>query len=319
MAKQKMNEEQWLNQSNVPAMVSHLHGVFAKRKNWHLAALASLAVARQRFSTMSKGQQELIIAAERSALGLGSLDRVIKVYNSMKITTLSLPDINFCHALMAMVSPSDFVLAYQAINPWDRFMFLWEARTWKLSGFAAGADALRDVVGNPFDLVEKPIKRPKCPHCGAQWYYMHEPNVMYCRNCQETWDWPKDAHSSPWLTAEVVSLAIGARNDIRADGTLDPVRLMVLADALDDAGCPEPQLTSHLRATRHHAAGCPPCRFRKAGDPCPHCENGVWARTDDCCNVYCESCMETGDVLPEQPTPHYLGCWVLQMILENQW
>ena len=40
------------------------------------------------------------------------------------------------------------------------------------------------------------------------------------------------------------------------EGTLDPARLAVLADALEDAGCSDADLLSHLRSPGPHVRGC---------------------------------------------------------------
>ena len=39
-------------------------------------------------------------------------------------------------------------------------------------------------------------------------------------------------------------------------GTLDPARLAVLADALEDAGCTDAGLLGHLRGPGPHVRGC---------------------------------------------------------------
>ena len=39
-------------------------------------------------------------------------------------------------------------------------------------------------------------------------------------------------------------------------GTLDPARLTVLADALEDAGCADADLLGHLRGPGPHVRGC---------------------------------------------------------------
>jgi hypothetical protein len=40
------------------------------------------------------------------------------------------------------------------------------------------------------------------------------------------------------------------------EGTLEPARLTVLADALEDAGCNEAELSAHLRSPGPHVRGC---------------------------------------------------------------
>ena len=40
------------------------------------------------------------------------------------------------------------------------------------------------------------------------------------------------------------------------EGTLEPARLAVLADALEDAGCTDGDLLTHLRGPGPHVRGC---------------------------------------------------------------
>jgi hypothetical protein len=60
-----------------------------------------------------------------------------------------------------------------------------------------------------------------------------------------------------WLTPIVTSLATAAYQE-RAlhSGELDPARLAVLADALEEAGCSSAPLLGHLRAAGVHVRGC---------------------------------------------------------------
>ena len=53
-----------------------------------------------------------------------------------------------------------------------------------------------------------------------------------------------------WLTSDAVALARG----VYADGAFD--RLPILADALQDAGCDNPNILDHLRGDRGHVRGC---------------------------------------------------------------
>jgi hypothetical protein len=60
-----------------------------------------------------------------------------------------------------------------------------------------------------------------------------------------------------WLTPTVTGLAAVAYEE-RAlpSGELDTARLAVLADALEDAGCTDPELLTHLRGPGPHVRGC---------------------------------------------------------------
>jgi hypothetical protein len=65
--------------------------------------------------------------------------------------------------------------------------------------------------------------------------------------------------SPAWLTPTVVSLAQAAyeQQDLPS-GHLDPARLAVLADALEEAGCTEVAILDHLRGPGPHVRGCWP-------------------------------------------------------------
>jgi hypothetical protein len=56
---------------------------------------------------------------------------------------------------------------------------------------------------------------------------------------------------------QVVALARGAYDDrLLPAGSLDPARLAVLADALEEAGCDQADILNHLRGPGPHVRGC---------------------------------------------------------------
>jgi hypothetical protein len=60
-----------------------------------------------------------------------------------------------------------------------------------------------------------------------------------------------------WRTPTVVALARAAyENRIMPAGTLEPVRLAVLADVLEEAGCDSPDILDHCRRGGEHVRGC---------------------------------------------------------------
>jgi hypothetical protein len=63
--------------------------------------------------------------------------------------------------------------------------------------------------------------------------------------------------ASSWLTPTVASLAQAAYEE-RAlpSGHLDSARLIILADAVEEAGCTEPSILDHLRSPGPHVRGC---------------------------------------------------------------
>lgn len=145
----------------------------------------------------------------------------------------------------------------------------------------AQAVIIREIIGNPFRPLD--VSSWRCGLCGK-----HESGQMggqdekeFCRDCGESWSWrPKD-----WFTPVVVSLAEAAyakrqERDCQAcrsagtryvpdpcpdcgntalvarSGHLDPARLAVLADALEEAGCTGDGILSHLRSPGPHVRGC---------------------------------------------------------------
>jgi hypothetical protein len=65
------------------------------------------------------------------------------------------------------------------------------------------------------------------------------------------------SRSPVWRTPDVLKLAQAAYEDrILPAGTLDPDRLAVLADALEEAGCDSADILSHLRGPGPHVRGC---------------------------------------------------------------
>jgi hypothetical protein len=60
-----------------------------------------------------------------------------------------------------------------------------------------------------------------------------------------------------WLTPTVINLAtVAYDNRILPGGTLEPARLAVLADALQEAGCSNSAILDHLRGPGPHVRGC---------------------------------------------------------------
>lgn len=122
------------------------------------------------------------------------------------------------------------------------------ARRQNLAGATAAAQAalLRDLCGNPFRPL--PLAPPD------YWIGLPYPPGPLFRV-------PRT-----WLTPTVSPLARAAYEDRLPDGLLDPFRLLVLADALEEAGCDS-------CAVLHHLRGLEPCGTPLRG---PHAR-GCWA------------------------------------------
>jgi hypothetical protein len=101
---------------------------------------------------------------------------------------------------------------------------------------AERAALLREIVGNPW--------RPVTPL-----YHTISGQVRYSDSGATRLGVDPDIQipACPWLTPTVRLLAEAAYADRQADGTLDDVRLAILADCLEEAGCTSEPLLMHLR------------------------------------------------------------------------
>ena len=103
------------------------------------------------------------------------------------------------------------------------------------------ADALRDIDGNPFRPVAieplEPVGILNHPIGGV-------PKGTVLGRCS-------------WLEDETVqNLALAAREQRLPSGHLDPDQLLVLWDALEDAGCKSEPIREHLCSPLPHWLGC---------------------------------------------------------------
>jgi hypothetical protein len=150
---------------------------------------------------------------------------------------------------------------------------------------ATRAALLRCVAGNPF--------RPAyvVHRSGNEWSFDTETSERLGKRCVSI---GMIGHcvlvDREWLTPTVLSLSQAAYDEPLPDGTLDPFRLAVLADALEEAGC---------------VLGC------------THCVDGVWgeynddARTPIACST--PSCAVLAHL--RSAGPHFRGCWVIDLLL----
>ncbi len=139
------------------------------------------------------------------------------------------------------------------------------------------AAILRDLIGNPFRSL--PLWRhEKKPGLGP----IHDPRTDR-------------------VTPEVLAVATATYEERRPDGTLQPDRLAVLSDALEEAGCGEER--------------CASC----------HGEKGSWQPDQGWRDkwVTCGQCDGRGSwpsallAHLRSPGPHYRGCWVVDLILDK--
>jgi hypothetical protein len=150
------------------------------------------------------------------------------------------------------------------------------------------AHLLRDLVGNPFRPVE--------------------------------WRWdPKRLHSSGhhWTIINLAHTAYDQRDPVT--GYLDPVRLSILADALEEDGCADQTLLHHLRGW----------------DLCPMClGKGICTdplKGSDLVRMWsCQMCVSSPRSVPVHSSgiiksagivpagPHVRGCWAVDLLSSKE-
>jgi hypothetical protein len=215
---------------------------------------------------------------------------------------------------------------------------------------ATQAALLRDVVGNPFRPVSLPVAsrgglcaacaRGRHDHCGAQ----VSTSGIRC-GCQVCWG----AARCPWLTPQALTLARAAyeerpgracrrcngfgylRDDWfpgdegrvtcpdcggarRAeDGALDPFRLALLADALEEAGC------GHAETVEGLERGIDTLNFIMSRCTDDEAYRLYQANLDDH-RRRLEVARMPHPLLAHlrSPGPHVRGCWALDLILGKE-
>jgi hypothetical protein len=174
------------------------------------------------------------------------------------------------------------------------------------------AHLLRDIGGNPFKPVKLPAGRRQCDNCegvGKLWEFFG-PDDNYdsaeCYRCAGR-GWLEDG-PCPWLTPTVISLAHAAYDEREEkSGYLTAVRLAVLADSLEEAGC--------------------------VGESCSKCGGDGWRfdippvlAVDYPLNrkEQCEDCQGQGYLSHpllahlRSPGPHVRGCWAVDLLLGKE-
>jgi hypothetical protein len=226
----RMNEPQWLECTYPEKLLIFLRGKASARK----LRLFAVACCRRIWDILQDPRSRAAVeAAERFADGDAPGEELRSAFDAAGAAIrenhmgsrfgkgrAAYPDQAARHAASRVVharAAADWAVRARSISR----SHCKSSRLWHTE-LAAQASLLRDLFGNPF--------RP-APVVEATW--------------------------REWSGRTVVDLARAA-DDCRClpAGTLDTTRLAVLSDALEEAGCTNPDILDHLRGPGPHVRGC---------------------------------------------------------------
>jgi hypothetical protein len=155
------------------------------------------------------------------------------------------------------------------------FALMWQNVLGDAAELAVQADLLREVVGNPFSPVTKVYT--DVTEAAGYWQEFH-------------------------ARKQAVYLAQAAYEERLPDDTLDPFRLSLVADALEEAGCENDKLLRHLRGQEW----CWSCMG----------EDKAWQSCDVCNPDRLSWDLWSGWV--KLRSKHHRGCWALDLVLGKE-
>jgi hypothetical protein len=297
-----VNETEWLMSEDPAAMLEFLrrpaarpmgpdHSMISARK----LRLLACACCRQVWPLLSERSREAVAVAERFADG--------------RATELELHDA-YGDAYEDVASPefeSEFAWSTcsTGIVQVERHLLQWFSVSTKHA--AAQSALLRDVVGNPFRPISlcgnkdhgSVTVRPYCAGCqrlrtpavlmlaNAAYEDRAKQECKACRGHGGRWD---NEAINQWYDCH----ECGGKGIIDG-GTLDPLTLMALADALEEAGMP-------------------------AGEECQECLDFSRRRLWEFLTCHGGTTARKGGELLahlRSPGPHVRGCWALDLILNK--
>lgn len=317
-----MLEAEWLASDDPQAMLASFRREWDKGESYCALSdrklrLFACACARQVWHLLTDDRsRKAVEVAERYADGLAGEDERA----------------HHCGLMHWRSNPKTLGTTYDHIAHWSVSGVhigkdLPPAEVWRIHPGAA--NLLRCIAG-PFRPVElpRPIACEVCDGAGGwgssagKWGGAGGQTMTACQRCRG------EGYFCPWLTQQVRDLAKLAYEDRRRtwkgrqhdhdeptgwveDGSLDPVTLLALADALEEAGCDNAEVLNHLR-----------------GEPCPYCKDAAFDVGDSGRPMEGEAGRRQSQHWARQckcqgtrrlpPGPHVRGCWAISLLLGQE-
>lgn len=243
---------------------------------WHITPsprrlrLAACSALRLRWGELGENHRRCVLAAESHAAGLPG-EPIAQARSRVSW------EAGLDAAARACCSPN--------INRDVRWAF-YDTQTGE-----AGAAVLLDAFGDPFEPLG--LEQFDCQDCLGE---------IPCVKCEyRGWYWA--VITEAYRTEEVRSLALAAWQNAGDSGELESDRLLVLSDALEEAGCEEKDLLEHLRGRQWcHACDAKGGHYSYQGDD---------PTNSRLCGEHwynCHACGGKGMVVPR----HTRACWAVQ-------
>jgi hypothetical protein len=236
-----VNEAEWLARTEPEPMLWHLKGKAPTRKFWSFTAAACVratAFLPREVLQVVSGISEQLAAGEAGPEERRSARQVTALWKERFVTeqdferAVALRELERC-----VDSPGR--MAFASAKGACHF-------AWLTAGWAGQSD-------EPQELQDSERA------AAARNYRHHLADLLRCIFGNPFRPMPSiNPALLAWKDGTMPQLAYSAAYEDRRlpDGTLDPARLALLADALEDTGCTDADLLGHLRSPGPHVRGC---------------------------------------------------------------
>jgi hypothetical protein len=238
-----VTEWEWVTCKDPEPMLEHLRSKAGERN----VRLFACACCRRIWKLLSEGCRNAVVTAERFAENEAALEELVAAYHT----------VNALRPPLGNHSPH--------VSPgWE----YWAAEATTLTAsspeaFPSNASVSYDqTVYNYLDILSSAANSvAMAAALGDVAMNVQAAKFVQSRLVHDIFGNPfrPATREGAWVTPTVTGLASAAYEErVLPTGELDPARLAVLADAIEEAGCPNADILNHLRERGPHVRGCWP-------------------------------------------------------------